>query len=354
MNSRTIQISFFLAMFGIVSVLGFFIFRPYLNILVMAATFAVIFYPLYLKTLKWFGGKRQSLAAITTILAVMIVVFAPLLFLGQQVFTEAQHLYEDVTQANQQEESILANVSPSPNSTIRALQERLQGFLTESTTDISAFIEGLLGRVINNLGDFFQGVAHIFLAIFLWFLAFFYFLRDGHRIKEILIALSPLTDTYDNEILNKLSRSVKSVIGGSLIVALIQGILAGIGFWMFGVPNPTIWGALTILTALIPAIGTAFVTLPAVAYLFLVGNTLPMLGLLIWSVLIVGGIDNILRPKLIERGIQLHPFIILLSVLGGISLFGAVGFLLGPLIITLFSEFLSIYRHLVLHKDTPV
>ncbi len=351
MTTRTIQVSFFFAMFGIVAVLAFFIFKPYLNILVLAATFAVVFYPLYQKLRKFFGEKNPGVAACATIVSVMIIVFVPLTILGTRVVSETQMLVSEINDANAHERNPLGSLPLSENPTIRSLQERAQGFLTESTADLGRFAQNLLSKVVSNLAQLFQSIAQAFLAVFLWFLAFYYFLRDGHHIKKVIVGLSPLSDKYDNEILSKVSVSMKSVIGGTLIVAIIQGVLAGIGFWIFNIPSPSIWGALTVITALIPMVGTALISIPAIGYLFVTGNTVMAIGLFIWSMLLVGGVDNIIRPKLIQRGIQVHPFIILLSVLGGISVFGPIGFLTGPIIVTLFSEFLSIYRHLVLHKE---
>jgi predicted PurR-regulated permease PerM len=204
---------------------------------------------------------------------------------------------------------------------------------------------------VEHAGPFFQGVAQFALAIFLWFLSVYYFLKEGHRIKALLVKFSPLSDRYDLEIVNRVVTSVKSVIGGSLIVALLQGILAGVGFAIFGIPTPAIWGLIAVFAALVPTIGTALVTFPAVAFLVLVGNNLAALGLLIWGILIVGGIDNIVRPKLLERGVKVHPLLILLSVLGGLAFFGPVGFLTGPIIVSLLSEFLTIYQHLVLKHE---
>jgi predicted PurR-regulated permease PerM len=204
--------------------------------------------------------------------------------------------------------------------------------------------------VLDNAGRLFQEIAYFGLAMFLWFLSFYYFLRDGQQLKKILVAFSPLSDRYDLEIVKRVQISVKSVIGGSLIVAVIQGVLAGVGFAIFGVPSPTIWGFVAIIAALVPTVGTALIMLPAVAYLFITNNTVPAIGLLLWSLLIVGSVDNIIRPKLIERGIHIHPLMILLSVLGGIALFGPVGFLTGPIIMSLLAEFVDIYQEMVLHK----
>jgi len=174
--------------------------------------------------------------------------------------------------------------------------------------------------------------------------ALYYLLKDGKKLTKAVITYSPLADKYDKQILEKLSIAVNSVIKGSLLISIIQGILAGIGFWIFGVPNPALLGAATVIASLIPAVGTAVIILPACFYLFLTSHFLAGIGLLLWGLLLVGLIDNFLRPKLIEKDIHLHPFLILLSVIGGISLFGAFGFILGPLVLSLLFALLDIYK----------
>ena len=126
-------------------------------------------------------------------------------------------------------------------------------------------------------------------------------------------------------------------------MALIQGILTAVGFTFFGIPNATLWGSVAAITALIPGIGTALVLLPAILYLYFSGETLFAVGLLLWGMTAVGLVDNFLGPKLVERGMRLHPFLILLSVLGGVGFFGPLGFLLGPLVLSLLFALIEIY-----------
>lgn len=350
-QTRTIQLSFFFSIFGLTLILGFFIFKPYLNILVLAGMFAIIFYPMYQKLLKKFGGKREGTAAVLTVIFVAIIFGTPLGILGARVVSEAGALYGRLGNAAGTDQPVFGTIEVSSNPLIRKAQERFNGFLTEVSDDLDTYAQRTGRWLVDHAGPFFQGVAQFTLALFLWFLAVYYFLKEGHRIKDLLVRFSPLSDRYDMEIVNRVITSVKSVIGGSLIVAMLQGILAGIGFAVFGIPTPAIWGLVAVFAALIPTIGTALVTLPAVAFLVLTGHSFAAIGLLVWAVLLVGAIDNIVRPLLLERGVKVHPLTILLSVLGGLAFFGPVGFLTGPVIVSLLSEFLNIYQHLVIRKE---
>ena len=173
--------------------------------------------------------------------------------------------------------------------------------------------------------------------------ALFYLLRDGNRLKKSLMNISPLADNYDEIIFSKLRRAIRSVVVGSLTVSVIQGVLTGIGFYIFGIPNPALWGSFAVIAALIPGIGTSLIIVPGVLYLFFTGLHLHALGLLIFGVVAVGLIDNYLGPILVNRGVNIHPFIILLSVMGGLIFFGPIGFIAGPLIVALLFALLEVY-----------
>ncbi len=345
---RTLQFSFLFSLFAIAILLSFFIFKPYLNPIVLAGTFTVIFYPLFGKVLSWIGQSRRGLAAGLTVLITILIVFIPVTLLGTQVFKEVDSMYVNINNNVQTEKPVFGDFTPSTNTTIAGLQERLQGLMTQVATNFDQYIQKIVKLIVDNAGQFFQQIAEFALAGFIWLLAYYYFLRDGHRIRDLLIHFSPLTDRYDKEILHRVVILVKSVVGGTLIVAVIQGVLAGIGLGIFGVPNPSIWGMVTVIAALIPTVGTALVMFPAALYLVALNHPAAAFGLLIWSLVLVGGIDNVLRPKLIERQVNIHPLAILLAVLGGISFFGPIGFLTGPIILSLLIELLHVYKEMAI------
>ena len=341
-SRRSIQFSFLGLVSAVVVILSFFIFKPYLNILVISGVSAVIFYPLYQRVLRAWGEKKVSLAAGFTVAVASIVIFTPLVLSGIQIFSEANTIYGNFDENASNEMGPLGNIEPSENAIIREMQEKFE----LAVTNFMANFRNLLDVLIANASNFFAQAANVALALFLWVLSFYYFLRDGHRIKGLLVHFSPLSDKFDREILSGLVRSIKTVVGGSLIVAVVQGVLAGIGLAVFGVPTPAIWGLVSIIAALVPTIGTALVMLPAAAYLLLTNHFGMAIGLLIYSFVAVGSIDNILRPKLMEKGIGLHPLAILLGVLGGLEFFGPVGFLTGPIILSLLVELIHVYREM--------
>jgi len=188
------------------------------------------------------------------------------------------------------------------------------------------------------------------MGAFIFLVALYYLLKDGQKLKVAIIALSPLSDTDDETISQKLRGAINAVMKGSLLIAFIQGVLTSAGFAIFGVPNAILWGSVAVIAALIPGIGTALVLIPAILFLFITGEMFSGVGLIVWGVVAVGLVDNFLGPKLVGHGMQLHPLIILLSVFGGIGFFGPIGFLLGPLAISLLFVLIDIYFSLKTRK----
>ena len=176
-------------------------------------------------------------------------------------------------------------------------------------------------------------------------LAIFYFLKDGDGWKKAILQLSPLSITADQKILDRLTQTINGVIKGYLLIAFIQGTLMGVGLYIFHIPNPAIWGVIAGIASIIPPFGTAVVSIPAVIFLFITGHMGLGIGLLAWAVLVVGAGDNVLNPYIVGHKINIPPFLILFSVLGGIALLGPVGILIGPLTVSLLYTLTDIYQN---------
>lgn len=341
MQQDKLRLIFFIALLLGISLLAFFIFLPYLTALVVAGTLAIIFEPLYMRVRKII--RSDWVASLTTVSLVIVIVLIPLSFIGTTVVTQAAQLYSDIV-SNNQSANFVHRVET-------IVQEKLSAFDPRISVDFEQMMKQLLGFILDKTGSLFSGIAQAVFSILIAMLVFYYFLKDGSALRRTIISFSPLADSDDEEVLTKLKIAVRSVMLGTLVVAIVQGVLVGSGFYLFGVPNGALWGAVAGVAALIPLMGTGIVLVPAIAYLFFIGDTGNAIGLLIWAAFLVGMIDNILMPKLVERGTQLHPLAILLSVLGGLSLFGLIGFLLGPLTLSLCSALFALYRKQLVQKD---
>ena len=333
-NNHPHQTYFFIVILLAVLALNFAIFVPFLGAIVVALTLSSIFTPVYRSLLKVLGDKR-TVSAWATVFLVFLIIVIPVAFFGTLVFKEAGVLYS-VFREGGSEVSI--------NSINNFVNSKLSDIYPGASIDVKTYFEKVLNLIVKNFAGIFSGISGALFSLFLALMAFYFLLKEGDMFKKAIIKFSPLADGHDEDIFDKLAKTINSVVKGTLLVAVIQGILMGFGFFVFGVPSPALWGAVTVLAALVPMVGTALVIIPGVIYLLSIGSSGAALGLLAWGAIIVGSVDNLLRPKLFERGINIHPFFILVSVLGGIEVFGAVGFLLGPLLLSLMFALLGMYK----------
>ncbi len=316
-----------------------FIFAPYLSVFVLSLVLGIIFRPIHNKIHKYLNNA--GFASIVSTIIVLLIILGPVAFIITQLFKEASSL-----------SYAIQNNTYDLSSSISAIQSKLQHYFPYLNIDVKYYVDGLLNWIVQNAGTAFTSAAQIVMNLLLSGIGLYYWFKDGDRLKDTMMKLSPMPAVDNQNILDKLSGSVHSIISGTLVVAVVQGILAGIGFTIFGIPNAVIWGTITALSALIPGVGTSLILLPAVAYLFIIGENGQAIGLLIWAMFAVGLVDNFLGPKLMSRGNQIHPFFILISVLGGIKLLGPVGFLAGPLALTLFFSLLDIYAGMAVESGT--
>ncbi len=332
MQTKIIERYFFFGLLLATLIFSFLIFRPFWIVLVLGISFSIVLYPVY----EWLNKRKLPnwLSALLTVFFFIIIIGVPLFSMGIIVFNQSQNAYQIIVN-NVHSLSFLDSINNSIN---KILPENISFDLYEKTSDFISFIS-------NNMASVFTSTLSTIFSFVLTLLSIFYFLKDGARWRKALVVLSPLSDTDDEKIINKFSRAVNGIIKGYLFIALTQGILMGLGLALFGVPNPALWGLVTMITALVPTIGTAIISVPAIIFLFVTGQSVEAIGLLIWAVVIVGMIDNLLSPVIVGNKINLPPLLILFSVLGGISLLGPIGILVGPLTISLLYTLISIYRN---------
>lgn len=332
MQPKIIEKYFFFGLLFITFVFTFFIFQPFWVVLVLGASFSIVLFPLY----AWLTKKRLPdwLSALITIILFTIVLCGPILGIGVIVFNQSQDAYISVLSTR----SALPFVNSIENTINKILPS---GVTFDANEKISSFVSYISG----NIANIFSTVVSAFFSFLLMLFIIFYFLKDGARWRKAVVVLSPLSDKDDERIISRLILAVNGVMKGNLFIALIQGILMGAGLWIFGVPNPALWGVVAAICSLIPTFGTAFVSVPAIIFLFFTGNITQAVGLLIWAVVLVGTIDNFLTPLVVGGKTNIPPLLVLFSVLGGISLLGPVGILMGPLTISLLYTLISIYRN---------
>ncbi len=332
---------FFWILFGVAGMFAFFVMTPYISAIFLSSVFAVLFLPVFRRLHRSFS-KGRTIPAILTVLLALIFIFVPLIFFGILMFQEVVNNY---AQLNQPGSSITGSIDSMTTAFEHYMQRYIPRF--EIHTSVSSYLETILRYIATNLNSFFSSIVTFVIDMFIIVGAMFFFYRDGAKLHDFAVKWSPMNDKYDESIIAKLQTAISVVVNGALFVSVIQGITIGIGFVLFGLPNPVLWGVVSTIAALIPVVGTGLITVPAGLYLMYNGNTAAGIGMLLYGALLVGAVDNLIRPLFIKRGVDIHPFVILLSVLGGLAYFGPIGFLAGPITIAFFYALLDIYPAIV-------
>lgn len=343
MNSRISSYFFFVLLLGAV-VASVIIFFPFLTPLVLALAGSVVAYPIYRFFIRFFGTKGfgRTVAALITVIIVLLVILIPLFFLVGTIYSEIQTLYGLLT-----DEGNRSQVITSLNSLSQSLSNLAFGVLPPYSFDsfnVTEYFKNLLALIFTNLDSIFTSITKVGGYALVFLLALFYFLRDGAILKQRFISWSPLLDTNDEYITKTLRRAIQSVFVGSLSVSVIDGILIGLAFTVFGIPAPALWGTVAAVAALVPGFGVSLIVIPAALYLILGGHFVMAIGMLIWGYAAIILVDHTIGPILMNRGIHIHPFLVLLSVLGGLVTFGIIGFLMGPMILVFLFTLLELYR----------
>ncbi len=316
---------------------------PFLKPLLLGALLAGLFHPLYRWITRLLGG-RQSLGAAVTLVVLLVLGLGPIsAFLGivvQQALTVSdqaipwlsQHLGAASTY-NVHEWLVrrfpsLAEYMPS--------QEQLLQQVGNAAKTAGAFLVNFASRMTAMTATF-------LLNLFVMLYAMFFFFRDGHTILERIFYYLPLNDEDETLMLARFTSITRATVKGTLVIGAIQGALAGVAFWVAGIDGAALWGTVMTILSIIPGIGAPLVWVPVVVVLFLNGQYLTGTLLLVWCAAVVGTIDNFLRPVLVGRDAKMPDLLILIGTLGGLFLFGPIGFIVGPIICGLFLTVWDIY-----------
>jgi predicted PurR-regulated permease PerM len=325
--------------------LAFLILRPFLHTIILAIVLASLFHPLQVWLVRLYRGRRNA-AALTVVVAITFLIIIPVFFfisaLVSQGLESINRISEWISAGNIQK--ILAHPKiMAYTAWIRehlkvseVTQVDLQAHLLQLSRTIGQF---LLSRGAGLMRDIASTVFHFFVMMFLAF----YLVRDGENMLRGIKDLSPLREDQENRILDKVKAVARSALLGNFMTAVCQGLLGGVGLAIVGIPA-ILWGTLMGFSSLIPIAGTSIVWIPAVGYLLLLGRWKSAIFLALWSIVLVGSIDNFLRPFLMRGQAKMSPFYIFLAIVGGISCFGVVGILYGPLILGFATVMLYTYQ----------
>jgi predicted PurR-regulated permease PerM len=331
--------AFLLLLVAGISILFLLMIARFLIAVFLAAVLAGVSQPLY-RWLKRRLGYRRRLASFATILVLILGVALPVAGFLAVVASQAIQIGEGVGgwlqgQAGRLDE-IEASVRRIPFAG-RLLPDR-----QELATQASAIARRTGSVLVGGFIDATRGTLNFLLQLFIVLYSMFFFLSGPDVLKRML-SYTPLSADEEGRLLDRFVSVTRATLKGSLLIGVIQGALAGVAFQVAGVPGAAFWGTVMVVLSIIPAVGAGLVWVPAVIYLFFAGAPGAAVGLLVWCAVVVSTIDNFLRPRLIGRDARMSDLLILLSTLGGIVLFGAVGFVVGPIVAALFVTTWQIY-----------
>jgi predicted PurR-regulated permease PerM len=332
----TIEKWFFLLVTTMILYLFWQILQPFILVIIVAAVVTVILSPVD----KWLKRliKRPRLSAAILSVATFVLVFIPLLIVLFLMVTQASELVKTSFTDTSWIDQLKTSVSPL----IQALPAPIQQEIT--SVDMGQIGKSVATWAFENIGTVFSSSTQLILNTFIFFLCLYYLLVNKEHLHKEALLLSPLENGVDEKLVKRIVNTIRSVVFGVLLVAIIQGVVAGIGLMIFKVPGSLIWGALAGIAGLVPLLGTSIVLIPAILYLFFTGSTMSAIGLLIWSLVFVSTIDNVIGPFLIGGRAHLNSFLVLISVLGGLAAFGSVGAIAGPTILAALLGLIELYK----------
>lgn len=322
--------------------LAFQVFRPFLLMFAVAASVGVLLAPVHRRLARSFGG-RESLAAGLLVLVTTIVILVPVVVSLQLLARQALVFFEWIRPHLQPADlerffkQTLVERLPSLRDWLGREESRVAPLLSGALAQIAGMAQGLVQGTLT-------GLTSVLFDLVLFLLMLFFLLRDGARLRAELRPVSPFSELQERQIFDHLGKTVKATLQSMIVVPLAQGLAAVIGFLIFGVPSPFVWGTAVALAAMVPILGSPLGWVPACVYLFFTAETWQAVGLLVYGALLISGIDNVVKPMLLQGSAQIHPMLGFLSILGGVLAYGVSGFLVGPVILSLVLSAIRIYR----------
>jgi len=345
LNQNWLVTAFFFALLAVILYGAFLILSPFLTAITWAGILAVLTYPAYAWVLKLLRG-RATPAALILIVAITLIVIMPGVELAWFLSQEAVALVKTVRDLLSEEGVAEWTQKPWVQEALRwwsVVSFRLLAFkidwkemLVQGAQASSSFLVSQVAGVAQNVLVF---AVNSTITLF----TLFFFLRDGADFCARLRRLLPMDYERQQRLFQNIVNAITAVVHGCLLVAIIQGLLAGLAYWLCGVPYAVLWGVVTAFAALLPVGGTTLVSIPTSLYLFLHGENLKGILLLAWCLGVVVTIDNILKPMFIGTRIKMPLFFLFFGILGGLAMFGALGLILGPVLFALLAALLDLY-----------
>jgi predicted PurR-regulated permease PerM len=341
MNEKTLSRYFFIAILIGAAFTFFYMVRMFLVPVLLAAVFTTLFYPMYEWFIRAFRGRR-TIAAFVCCVLLLLAVILPILGVAHLVTLEAIDVYHSA-------ETKFSEIAAKGQEGLLGQLRRYQWFrqwglekinwrasLEDAASTAGSFVAVVISRTSS-------GTLQLLILLFTTLFTMFYFFRDGKTLLRRIRYLIPLEREYKNAIAARFSSVARATVKGTLLIALVQGILSGLTLWIFGVGSPFLWGVVATFMSIIPLVGAWLVLYPAAFIQMATGHMGQGIGILLVTVIVIVNVDNLMRPRLVGQETGMHDLIVFFSTLGGIAMFGAMGFIVGPMLAAVFLTLLDIY-----------
>lgn len=339
LSKRRVSPWFLLALLLLLGFVAFRLVGVFLSYVLFGLFLAYLTYPAYAWLLR--RVKRPAVAATLMLVLMTIAVLVPLAFLFAELVTQVQNVVATAGVAD-------------PQAILDQMAQRINALLGLPPQDPDEASPGssLVNDVYDNIQDTLthwvralpRQLAEGVIGVFLLAYVLYYSYTDGARWIQALREILPMQADHRETLFREVGHVIRGVMYGTILMSALQAGLAAIGFYIFGVPNVALWSVLVFILALLPIVGAPMIWVPWGLYLIYIGETFNGVGLLLYSAVLVNGIEHVIRPKLIGSVADIHPLLVLLGVVGGLAVFGFIGFILGPLVLSVFMTVLHLYR----------
>ncbi|MEO8013629.1 AI-2E family transporter [Polaromonas sp.] len=335
-QSSRLEDRFFLLLLALVSLAFLWVLWPYYGAVFWGSVLAILFNALFIRLLRKMPQKR-TLAALLTLSIILVLVILPVGLISALLTQEAANMYQRVQSGELSFSRYFQQIYNALPSWVSQILDRsgldnlglIQERVTSSLTQGSQFIATQALSIGQNAFDF-------FVSFFIMLYLLFFFLRDGGALSRRIKEAIPLEAEIKRQLFSKFTTVIRATVKGNIVVAVVQGALGGLMFWFLGIHAPILWGTLMAFLSLLPAVGAAIVWIPVAIYFLATGAIWQGVLLIAFGVLVIGLVDNILRPVLVGKDTKMPDYVVLVSTIGGMSLFGLNGFVIGPVIGAMF------------------
>lgn len=335
----------FLLLLALVTVAFFWIISPFFGAVFWAMVLALMFMPVHRRLCALLRG-RDTLAALGTLLFCMVIVVVPMIFVVGAMVDEATSFTQRLRTGEFNPRTYFEQIQNALPGWLRDLLGRFGLFNAQDVVDklTAAVVQGGQALTTRALAIG-QNTLMLLVNLGIMLYLLFFFLRDGRDLAQTIRRAVPMQRQHTDFLLSKFATVVRATVKGTVVVALVQGMLGGVAFAFLGIHGAVLWGVVMSVLSLLPAIGAALVWAPVAIYLIATGSMIEGLGLAAWGAGVMGMVDNLLRPILVGKETKLPDYLVLLSTIGGLSIFGVNGFLIGPAIAALFVATWALFSH---------